>query len=112
MILIEASQLMVHKMALPPHPGVSLLNQASSLHLKKPTLKCHTLLQLSLAMNVWPWVTNAVTNALEEEGFAVLGVMDLVTAQNTVMDKVIESHAHGVMDQEEELVTHAMAMAV
>jgi len=22
----------------------------------------------SLAMNVWPWVTNAVTNALEEEG--------------------------------------------
>lgn len=34
--------------------------------------------------------------------FAALGVMVLVTAQNTVMDKVIESAAHGVMDQEEE----------
>ena len=34
--------------------------------------------------------------------FVAPGAMVLVTARNTVMDKVIESGAHGVTDQEEE----------
>ena len=41
---------MVHKMALPLHPGVYLLNRDFYLHMiKRPTLKCHTLLQLRYA---------------------------------------------------------------
>lgn len=34
--------------------------------------------------------------------FVVPGVMALVTARSTVTERVIESGAHGVMDQEEE----------
>ena len=34
--------------------------------------------------------------------FVVPGVMALVTARNTATDRVIESGARGVMDQEEE----------
>ena len=34
--------------------------------------------------------------------FVVPGAMGLVIARNTVMEKVIESVAHGAMDQEEE----------
>jgi len=112
MILTEVSTLMVHKMALPLPPGVSLLNRTSYLFPRRPTLKCHTLLQLSLVMSVGPWVTNAVTDAMEEAGFVVLGATALVTARNTETDRVIESAARGVMDQEEEFVTHVMVMVV
>ena len=31
-------------------------------------LNCDLLYDFSLAMSVWPWVTNAVTDAMEEEG--------------------------------------------
>ena len=31
-------------------------------------LNCDLLYDFSLAMSAWPWVTNAVTDALEEEG--------------------------------------------
>jgi len=63
-------------------------------------------------MSVWQWVTNAVSNAMEEEGFVVHGVMGLVTELSTGTVIIIARAVLGAMGLEGEFVARVMVTVV